>query len=102
MHARTHAGTHTHAHTHVYTHTHTPFNAATVVIYNVVFILANAFFTFVDVTGYPSFMLQYKIQEDKNVPVRQTDKQSLCMYIHIRVCKNKKHYVGRGVFSGCE
>jgi methylsterol monooxygenase len=36
---------------------------------NAVFILANVFFTFVDLTAWPKFMLRYKIQEDKNVPV---------------------------------
>lgn len=36
---------------------------------NVVFVLANVFFTFVDLTASPKFMLKYKIQEDKNVPV---------------------------------
>lgn len=41
---------------------------------NAVFIVANVFFTFVDLTARPAFMLQYKIQEDKNVPVRQTVK----------------------------
>ena len=66
--------------THTYTHTHTTlFNAATLVLYNAVFILANAFFTFVDITGRPSFMLQYKIQEDKNVPVRKTNRQTLTL-----------------------
>lgn len=40
-----------------------------VVMTDAVFILANVFFTFVDLTARPAFMLQYKIQEDKNVPV---------------------------------
>ena len=33
------------------------------------FWLLNSFFLFVDVTGMPSFVLKYKIQEDMNVPV---------------------------------
>ena len=45
-------------------------HAGSVVMTNAVFILANVFFTFVDLTARPAFMLQYKIQEDKNVPVR--------------------------------
>ena len=47
---------------------------------NAVFILANVFFTFVDLTAWPKFMLRYKIQEDKNVPVRlQWCQLSICL-----------------------
>ena len=35
------------------------------------FILSNTFFTFLDLTGKPEFMLKYKIQEEKTVPVRK-------------------------------
>ena len=35
----------------------------------VIFVLANAFFTVLDLTGKPEFLLKYKIQEDKAVPV---------------------------------
>eukprot|EP00731_Ephydatia_muelleri_P030774 Em0022g288a len=35
----------------------------------VIFILANSFFAFVDVTGRPHWIRKYKIQSDKNVPV---------------------------------
>ena len=44
-------------------------HAATVVVSNIVFVVGNVFFTFVDLTGRPTFMLKYKIQKDKNVPV---------------------------------
>ena len=44
-------------------------HAATVVVSNIVFVVGNVFFAFVDLTGQPTFMLKYKIQKDKNVPV---------------------------------
>ena len=33
------------------------------------FVLFNAFFMFVDLTGRPKWMSQYRIQEERNVPV---------------------------------
>ncbi|XP_071951503.1 fatty acid hydroxylase domain-containing protein 2-like [Antedon mediterranea] len=37
----------------------------------VIFWYLNAFFLFVDITGRPSFLRSYKIQADKNVPVKK-------------------------------
>ena len=34
-----------------------------------VFVLVNSFFAFLDLTGKPAFLLKYKIQEAKSVPV---------------------------------
>lgn len=33
------------------------------------FVVANSFFAVLDLTGRPSFLLRYKIQEEKTVPV---------------------------------
>lgn len=35
------------------------------------FILSNVFFIFLDLTGKPEFLLKYKIQEEKGIPVRE-------------------------------
>lgn len=35
------------------------------------FLAGNAFFLVLDLTGRPGFMLKYKIQEDKGVPVSE-------------------------------
>ncbi len=55
----------------------------TTIVPMLVFIVGNAFFMFLDLTGKPAFMLKYKIQEDKGVPVRV-----LMKYIieHVCVC----------------
>ena len=45
------------------------FFSGTVLAGNITFTLCNSFLAFVDLTGKPEFMLKYKIQEDKNVPV---------------------------------
>lgn len=37
----------------------------------VVFVLMNIPFAVLDLTGFPAFLLKYKIQDDKKVPVRQ-------------------------------
>ena len=34
-----------------------------------VFVVANSFFAVLDLTGQPSFLLKYKIQEEKTIPV---------------------------------
>jgi hypothetical protein len=34
-----------------------------------VFVLTNSFFAVLDLTGRPSFLLKYKIQEEKTIPV---------------------------------
>ncbi|ESN99625.1 hypothetical protein HELRODRAFT_185820 [Helobdella robusta] len=36
---------------------------------NGVFCIINSFFAYLDITGHPSFLLKYKIQQDKNKPV---------------------------------
>ena len=70
MHAHMHIAhihtTHTHTHTHIHTLTHSP---GSVLAGAVAYVLANAFFAYVDLTGQPAFLLKYKIQEDKDVPV---------------------------------
>ena len=33
------------------------------------FVLVNSFFAFLDLTGKPEFLVKYKIQEEKSVPV---------------------------------
>lgn len=37
-----------------------------------VFVLANSFFAVLDLTGRPSFLLKYKIQEEKTIPVSKS------------------------------
>lgn len=36
---------------------------------NIIFVVANIFFAVLDLTGKPAFLLKYKIQEAKTVPV---------------------------------
>ena len=43
--------------------------SVTPVVFIAVFILGNAFYAFVDLTGKPAWVLKYKIQEEKDVPV---------------------------------
>ena len=33
------------------------------------YVLCNAFFVFMDITGRPNWIIKYKIQKDKNIPV---------------------------------
>ena len=44
--------------------------AGTIVFLIMVFIVSNAFFIIVDLTGMPKFVQKYRIQVGKNVPVR--------------------------------
>lgn len=39
------------------------------------FIISNALLTFLDLTGKPAFLLKYKIQEEKHVPVSHNEGQ---------------------------
>ncbi len=39
------------------------------IVTNVVFVLVNSFFAFLDLTGRPAFLVKYKIQEAKALPV---------------------------------
>ena len=36
-----------------------------------VYVVVNFFFAVIDITGKPEFLLKYKIQEEKAVPVRE-------------------------------
>ena len=43
-----------------------------------VFAISNSFFAVLDLTGKPEFLIKYKIQEDKNVPVSYNPNLSVC------------------------
>ncbi|XP_064404712.1 fatty acid hydroxylase domain-containing protein 2-like [Halichondria panicea] len=48
------------------------------IVTNVVFVLVNSFFAFLDLTGRPAFLVKYKIQEAKALPVNwQTYKKTI-------------------------
>lgn len=53
----------------------------------IVFIVGNAFFVFLDLTGKPAALLKYRVQEEKSVPVRCI----IYKYVHVHVLTSIMH-----------
>ena len=58
----------------------------------VVFVLSNVFFAFVDLTGMPAFLLKYKIQEEKSVPVSNVIRSHCSIIVCNQQCVKEGSY----------